>query len=72
VNELFPGRYSALKRDLNTDTDTSTKSTKTKSNLNGYALVVSNMTEVGLLNNLAKVNTMLLHTDGDVALNKLG
>ena len=72
VNELLPGRYSALKRDSNTDTDTSTKSTKTKSNLNGYALVVSNTTEVGLLSNLAKVNTMLLHADGDVALSKLG
>jgi hypothetical protein len=35
-------------------------------------LVVSNITEVGLLANLSKINTILLHSDGDVALNKLG
>lgn len=35
-------------------------------------MVVSNVTEVGLINNLSKINTMLLHSDGDVALHKLG
>ncbi|CAF3871582.1 unnamed protein product [Rotaria sp. Silwood1] len=34
--------------------------------------MVSNITEVGLINNLSKINTTLLHSDGDVALNKFG
>lgn len=45
---------------------------KTKSNNDDYSLVVANITEVGLIINLSKINTLLLHPDGDVALNKLG
>ncbi|CAF3403835.1 unnamed protein product [Rotaria sp. Silwood1] len=35
-------------------------------------MIVSTCTEVGLINNLSKINTILLHPDGDVALSKLG
>jgi hypothetical protein len=45
---------------------------KHKSNTEEYSLLVSNITEVGLVNNLSKVNTIILHPDGDVALQKLG
>jgi hypothetical protein len=45
---------------------------KNKSQIEEYSMVVSNITEVGLINNLSKVNTILLHGDGDVALGKLG
>ncbi|CAF1182285.1 unnamed protein product [Adineta ricciae] len=70
VNEMFPGRYSNSMEDL--DSDHNTNKTKHKSIATGYSMVVSNATEVALLNNLTKVNTILLHSDGDVALNKLG
>lgn len=74
ICELFPGRYSSLKQqnvDLQDDENNNNK-TKKKINNEEYSMVMSNATEVGLLNNLAKVNTVLLHADGDVALNKLG
>ena len=45
---------------------------KCANNVEDYSLVVSNITEVGLINNLSKINTMLLHSDGDIALHKLG
>lgn len=74
---LYPGRYSStFNSQSNTNVDTIDNSTvsknKSKPNPNEYSLLVSNITEVGLVNNLAKVNTLLLHADGDVALNKLG
>jgi hypothetical protein len=72
VNELFPGRYSASKRNSNDDNDTNTKTMKGKTTMNDFSMVISNATEVGLLSNLARVNTMLLHADGDVSLTKLG
>ncbi|CAF4818491.1 unnamed protein product [Rotaria socialis] len=74
ICELFPGRYSSLKKtnlDLQDDENNDNK-TKKKLKNEEYSMVMSNATEVGLLNNLAKVNTILLHADGDAALNKLG
>jgi hypothetical protein len=59
---------------MNNDDNGNIGSNKMKNTTNNedYSMVVSNITEVGLINNLSKVNTMLLHSDGDVALNKLG
>jgi hypothetical protein len=76
VMKLFPGRYSSTTENDNInnhDNDhDNTNKIKNKSNVEEYSLVVSNITEVGLINNLSKINTVLLHSDGDVALNKLG
>lgn len=74
---LFPGRYSSIfnnENKANIDINDSSAVSKTKSKLDPdeYSLMVSNVTEVGLITNLAKVNTLLIHSDGDVALNKLG
>jgi hypothetical protein len=73
--QSFPGRYSSSKENLNTETDdnyNNNKTNKSKSQALEYSLVVSNVTEVGLTYNLSKINTILLHSDGDVALNQLG
>jgi hypothetical protein len=76
VIELFPSRYSSRTGNSSISNDDNDNNNinkiKNKSNTEEYSLVVSNITEVGLVNNLSKVNTMLLHSDGDVALNKLG
>jgi hypothetical protein len=78
VNELFPGRYSSLYQhsDDNVNIDANGNQnqpkSKTKSNESDYSMVLSNVTEVGLIMNLSKINTLLLHGDGDVALQKLG
>jgi hypothetical protein len=74
VIELFPGRYSSSKKnsDANYDDNNNVNKMKNKSYTEEYSMIISNTTEVGLLNNLSKINTMLLHSDGDVALQKLG
>ena len=73
VMELFQGGYSSSKSNETDYNDNSnTNRSKSKSNSEEYSMLVSNITEVGLIYNLSKINTMLLHSDGDVALNKLG
>jgi hypothetical protein len=73
VMKLFPGRYSSSKQNSDVDGDNNNMNKmKNKSNTENYSMVMSTSTEVGLLNNLSNVNTILLHADGDVALNKLG
>ena len=37
-----------------------------------YSMVISNCTKVALIQNLSKVNIILLNSDGDIALWKLG
>ena len=71
---MFPGRYSNIKEEPTDDFDKieHVKKKRKKSNDDEYSMLVSNITEVGLINNLSKVNTILLHADGDVALSKLG
>lgn len=73
----FPDRYSSAKQNVNGandngDTNIHVEKNKRKSQVSEYSLVVSNTTEVALLANLSKINTTLLHSDGDVALSKLG
>jgi hypothetical protein len=75
VIQTFPNRYSSLKQNIGADnTDNSDNNNKNKKNTcsEEYSMVVSNVTEIALLLNLSKINTILLHSDGDVALNKLG
>jgi hypothetical protein len=73
VIRLFPGRYSGNKRDASEFDDTKQSDKKQKvSHDDEYSMLVSNITEVGLIKNLSKVDTMLLHADDDVALHKLG
>ncbi|UJR38901.1 hypothetical protein I4U23_031569 [Adineta vaga] len=77
VINSFPDRYSSAKRNPNNENDDNDQNihmekNKNKSQEPEYSLVVSNTTEVALLTNLAKINTILLHSDGDVALGKLG
>ncbi|UJR24352.1 hypothetical protein I4U23_005729 [Adineta vaga] len=77
VINSFPDRYSSAKQNLNNENDDNDRNIHLEKNKNKsqeleYSLVVSNTTEVALLTNLAKINTILLHSDGDVALGKLG
>ncbi|CAF1501841.1 unnamed protein product [Adineta ricciae] len=78
VTELFPGKYSSSNQysdenaNIVTNGNQNQPKSKTKSNEMDYNLVLSNVTEVGLVMNLSKINTLLLHGDGDVALQKLG
>lgn len=76
VIKLFPGLYSSSFNEQSNNNDNINNSnankSKTKPNTDEYSLIVSNITEVGLLNNLAKTNTILVHPDGDVSLSKFG
>ncbi|CAF3923142.1 unnamed protein product [Rotaria sp. Silwood1] len=77
VIESFPNRYSSPKTVSNNENyenydNIHKNKNKNKSYAQEYSLMVSNITEVGLINNLSKINTTLLHSDGDVALNKFG
>ncbi|CAF0845475.1 unnamed protein product [Rotaria sp. Silwood1] len=73
VIQLFPERYS-VKQEVKSSTDNIDNNIKieSKHNVQEYSMIVSTCTEVGLINNLSKINTILLHPDGDVALSKLG
>lgn len=73
VIDLFPNRYTSGKRVASDDgfNETTEKNKKYQST-SEYSMLVSNCTEIALLQNLSKVDTMLLHSDGDVALSKLG